>query len=517
MARAEGVVIASEHFWAFARRDGTISEGTMPTPPAAVRRVPLLRGLVRLGLALAPLFRGTAVARPRERALLVVALLAPLSLVFLPHAASLPVGITTAVVLLAWLLRGRTLYLHGAEHRAIAAAEEGSLLATWSGAVRPTRFSPRCGTNFAALVLPVSVAADRFWPLSAAVYTPFAVTLLSLALTMELWQLVQASHYRAARAVHSLTHRGRERLRGPKPHDDNGHPLAPLDAWGHDQLWWLDRMVRTTQPLAERMTLVWHDWFATSRDGVDSARLMIRQNKLFRTHGLGSFGTLLTEVTKDPAMLIWLSGTDNTKDSPNENYGRELLELFTIGADRGGYTERDVREQARALTGWRNDWNDNVGPVNFRYDPRRHDDGVKTIFGKHGRFTWRDSARLCVQHRLHPSFFVTKLLSYFVPTAPSSAAKRELQHLYTHSGHSVRPVVEAILKHPALYEGPRMVKPPAVYVAGLLRALRRGIDTEDWTSLLSLAGQQLFYPPNVAGWDDTRWLATITFRSRWMI
>jgi len=181
MARAEGVVIASERFWAFARRDGSVSEGTMPTPPAAVRRVPLLRGLVRVGLALAPLFRGTGVARPRERALLVVALLLPLSLVFLPHAASLPVGIATAAVLLAWLLRGRTLYLHGAEHRAIAAAEEGSLLATWSGAARPTRFSPRCGTNFAALVLPVSVAADRFWPLSAAVYTPFAVTLLSLA------------------------------------------------------------------------------------------------------------------------------------------------------------------------------------------------------------------------------------------------------------------------------------------------------------------------------------------------
>jgi len=200
MARAEGVVIASERFWAFARRDGSVSEGVMPAPPAAVRRVPLLRGLVKLGLALAPLFSGTGVARPGERALLLVALLAPLSLIFLPHAASLPVGIATAVVLLAWLLRGRTLFLHGAEHRAIAAVEEGSLLATWNGVARPTRFSPRCGTNFAALVLPVSVAADRLWPLSAAIYTPFAVTLLSLALTMELWQLVQASRYRVARA-----------------------------------------------------------------------------------------------------------------------------------------------------------------------------------------------------------------------------------------------------------------------------------------------------------------------------
>ncbi len=318
-------------------------------------------------------------------------------------------------------------------------------------------------------------------------------------------------------AVHKLTHPGPERFKGPKPHDEDGRPLAPYDAWGHDQLWWLDRMVRTSRPLVERMTLVWHDWFATSREGVDSVGLMLKQNRLFRTHGLGSFMTLVTEVTRDPAMLLWLSGTDNTKDSPNENYGRELMELFTLGADRGAYTERDVREQARALTGWRNDWDDNIGPVNFRFDPEYHDDGVKTIFGKRGRFDWRDSSRLCVQHRLHPSFFVTKLWSYFVPTKPPAATRRALEKLYVSHSYQVRPVVEAILKHPALYTGPRMVKSPAVYTAGLLRALKRGIDTEAWTWLTSLAGQQLFHPPNVAGWDDSRWLDTATYRARWMI
>src|SRR5436190_15992951 len=174
MARAEGVVIASERFWAFARRDGTVQEGDMPAPPHVVRRVPLLRGLVRLGLALAPLFRGTGVARAHERVLLIAALLAPLSLIFLPQSFGMPLGIATAVVLLAWLLRGRTLFLHGAEHRAIAAAESGSLIDTWLGAARPSRFAPRCGTNFAALVIPVSVGADRVWPLATAVYTPFA-------------------------------------------------------------------------------------------------------------------------------------------------------------------------------------------------------------------------------------------------------------------------------------------------------------------------------------------------------
>jgi hypothetical protein len=171
----------------------------MPAPPRAVRRVPLLRGLIRLFSALSPLFRGAGVARRGERLLLVALLLTPLLLIFLPQSASLPIGLGTAVVLLAWMLRGRTLFLHGAEHRAIAAAEERRLVATWDADAKPSRFAPRCGTNFAALVVPVSVLFDRLWPLPAALYTPFAVTLLSLALTMELWQIVQTSRTRAAR------------------------------------------------------------------------------------------------------------------------------------------------------------------------------------------------------------------------------------------------------------------------------------------------------------------------------
>jgi hypothetical protein len=199
MARADGIVIASERFWAFAGRDGSVREGAMPPPPRLLRRIPLLRGLLRLSTALTPLFRGAGVAGRGERLLIVTALLAPLSLIFLPQSASLPLGIGTGVVLLAWMLRGRTLFLHGAEHRAIAAAEERRLGATWRAEVKPSRFAPRCGTNFAALVVPVSLAADRLWPLPVALYTPFAVTLVSLALTMELWQLVQDSRNRVAR------------------------------------------------------------------------------------------------------------------------------------------------------------------------------------------------------------------------------------------------------------------------------------------------------------------------------
>jgi len=191
----------------------------MPAPPRLVRRVPLLRGMVRLGLALTPLFRGRGVARRRERVFLLAALLAPLSLIFLPQSASLPLGIGIGVVLVGWMLRGRTLFLHGAEHRAIAAAEAGNLVPTWVGQAKPSRFATRCGTNFAALVFPVSVLADRLWPLPAAAYTPFAISLLSLALTMELWQLVQTSRSRFAR-VFLLPGLALQRLTTQEPSDE---------------------------------------------------------------------------------------------------------------------------------------------------------------------------------------------------------------------------------------------------------------------------------------------------------
>jgi uncharacterized protein (DUF1800 family) len=315
-------------------------------------------------------------------------------------------------------------------------------------------------------------------------------------------------------AVFSLTRPGAERLEGPAPSVD-GEPLAPADAWGHDHLWWLDRMVRSNRQLVERMTLNWHDWFATSRSGVDSGRLMLNQNQLLRRNALGNFGTLLAKVTVDPAMLLWLSGSDNNRWSPNENYAREMMELFTLGAGRG-YSERDVREQARALTGWRNDWDDGVGPHHFRYDRKFHDDGRKRVFGRRGRFNWHDSVRMCLEHPKHPSFLVAKLWAYFVPTPPDAATARALERMYVRGHRRIRPLVEAILMHPDLYDGPRMVKPPVVYVAGLLRATGKGIDRDDWTWICDLAGQVLFRPPNVAGWDESRWLDTATFRGRWL-
>jgi hypothetical protein len=193
MARPDGVVIVSERFWAFAGRDGTLREGEMPSPPAWLDRVPLARGLLRLFASLAPLLRRSGVAGRRERPLLIAAILAPFLLIFLPDALRLPVGLVATLGLAAWMLRGRTLRLHGAEHRAIAAVEERRLIATWNGVAKPTRFSPRCGTNFAAVLLPVTWLADRAWPLPVALWTPLAVTAVSLALSMELWRVVQAT------------------------------------------------------------------------------------------------------------------------------------------------------------------------------------------------------------------------------------------------------------------------------------------------------------------------------------
>jgi Protein of unknown function (DUF1385) len=202
MARANGVVIVSERFWAFAASDGSLSEGLTPRGGRRLRYLPLVRGLARLAASVGPLARGRGVASVRERALLLVGIVAPLLLFLLPPSVQLPVGLALTAGLVAWLLRGRTLHLHGAEHRAIAAAEGRRLADTWAGRARPTRFARRCGTNFAALALPVAIVGERVWPLPAvAVLTPLVVVLLSLALTMEVWQLVQTSERRAARIL----------------------------------------------------------------------------------------------------------------------------------------------------------------------------------------------------------------------------------------------------------------------------------------------------------------------------
>ena len=189
-----------------------------------------------------------------------------------------------------------------------------------------------------------------------------------------------------------------------------------------------------------------------------------------------------------------------------------MMELFTLGADRGAYTERDVREQARALTGFRNDWSAEPRTCRLPLRPAPPRPGRQDDLPPPGRSTWRDSCRLCVDAPaprvvLRPEA-LELLRARSRRTRDAGGARAALRRL----DYEVRPVVEAILRHPALYNGPRMVKPPVVYIAGLLRRSGAGSTPTAWTWLDRSAGQQLFYPPNVAGWNDTRWLDTATLR-----
>ena len=181
--------------------------------------------------------------------------------------------------------------------------------------------------------------------------------------------------------VQSLTRpSGSATLTGPEPTDDEGNALEPADAWGQDHCWWLDRMVRSDQQLVERMTFIWHDWFANSNGKVGSQQQMLDQNELFRANALGSFHDLFLAVTTNPAMLVFLDGIYNDRYEPNENYAREMMELFSLGADRGAYTETDIREMARALTGWSAEWTQSRTaelPLRRHASRQRQQDGVR--------------------------------------------------------------------------------------------------------------------------------------------
>ncbi len=303
---------------------------------------------------------------------------------------------------------------------------------------------------------------------------------------------------------------GGTRLRGRAPHVDH-RKLDPVNQWGDDVLWWLDRMIRSTHPLVEKMTLFWHDHFATADE---ETPLMLAQNKLLRRHALGNFRQLLGDVTRDPAMQLFLSLADSTKEAPNENYARELMELFTLGS---GYTERDVREAARALTGYRSKWGDR-GLVSIHFDPELHDDGVKRVLGRRGRLGAGDVLDLVCAHPRHAPFLVEKLWSFFVATPPSRATVRSLTGIYRRSKGEIKPVVRAILEHPALYKhlgAPDMVKSPVVYVAGAMRTTGTSITGGYPVWLLDTMGQLPFSPPSVAGWDwGPAWMSTNAIRQR---
>jgi len=301
-------------------------------------------------------------------------------------------------------------------------------------------------------------------------------------------------------------------LHGPAARVD-GAALDPINTYGHDVLWWLDRVVRGEHPLVERMTFNWHDHFATSNNGVGDTRLMIKQYWTLRRYSLGRFRDLARAMTRDRAMQLWLSLANSEKGSPNENFARELLELFTLGVNNG-YTEKDVREAARALTGFTFDYETKA----FGFDPDRHDDGIKRIMGRTGRFQPLDVVDIAIGHKAHAAYICNKLWDYFSPRPCPPKLLRDLTRTYRAAKTDVRPVLREILNHKLFYAGlyePDMVKSPFVYLAGMMRQTNTYVTDDGWAWRLDQMGQVPFHPPNVSGWEGgLAWLSTSSIRAR---
>ena len=276
--------------------------------------------------------------------------------------------------------------------------------------------------------------------------------------------------------------------------------------------WWLHRMVHTTRPLQEKLTLFWHGHFATSMVKVRDPLLMRWQNELFREHGLGSFRTLLQRVSRDPAMLRWLDGNTNRKASPNENYARELLELFTLGI--GNYTEDDVQAAARAYTGWFIDQQ----TLAFRFAPQAHDAGVKTFLGRTGTLDGDDVVEVILAQPAAARLVARKLFRFFVYDDPEPETVERFADVLRGADYELRPLVEALLRSPE-FSSPRAyhakIKGPVELVVGAVRQLGATTAYQDLFVPLRRMGQDLFAPPNVKGWDGgLAWVSTSTMLER---
>ena len=278
--------------------------------------------------------------------------------------------------------------------------------------------------------------------------------------------------------------------------------------------WWLERMVSGPRPLQEKLALFWHGHFATSAQKVKNAWFMWRQNDIFRRHGAGNWLTLLTEVSKDPAMLIWLDQAQSRKEKPNENFAREVMELFALG--EGNYTEQDVTEAARAFTGW------SLDRLNgeFIYRARAHDEGVKTILGKSGNFNGEGVLKMIVEHPQCAPFITRKLWSFFAQENPSDGLVNVLAQQFRSTGYEFKPVLRTIFLSEAFYSPAvvrQQVKSPVQWLVGTVRLLERSLPPAQRSAqALRLLGQDLLLPPNVKGWDGgLSWITTNNLLNRY--
>jgi uncharacterized protein (DUF1800 family) len=278
------------------------------------------------------------------------------------------------------------------------------------------------------------------------------------------------------------------------------------------QALWFHRLLSSPHPLLERMTLFWHDHFATSNSKVADVLLMSEQHETIRRHALGHFGELLHAMTRDPAMLVWLDSDSNRKGAPNENYAREVFELFSLGD--GNYTEDDIKEAARALTGW------SVRDGRAFFDPAQHDDGEKTIFGQTGHWTSGDVVRLALAQPACPRFIIRKLFGEFVSDAavPSDELLQPLADGFRQRDYDMAWLVERMISSWVFYSDAAIrqrVKSPVEFVVETVRSLNGRVSPRDAAQLCGEMGQALFLPPSVKGWDGGRdWINSSTLLLR---
>ncbi len=303
-----------------------------------------------------------------------------------------------------------------------------------------------------------------------------------------------------------------------------GQYTAEADRAAELRGWWLYCMLRSGHPLREKLTLFWHNHFATSIAKVNSTREMFNQNKLLRQHALGKFGPFLLAISKDAAMLHWLDSNSNIKGKPNENYAREIMELFSLGV--GNYTEKDIREAARAFTGWHTD-SDGSG---FEFNARLHDDGVKTVLGQTGNWNGDDVVRILLQQPAAALFLVRKLYRFYVSEThtPPDSFLEPLAESFRKSDYDIAALVRRILSSRHFfsdYAFRQKIKSPVELVLGAVRSIYREYDPkdkkyqpltqQDLVRHIDAMGQVLFAPPNVKGWREAKsWLNTATMLAR---
>lgn len=277
--------------------------------------------------------------------------------------------------------------------------------------------------------------------------------------------------------------------------------------------WWLQEMRETPAPLAERMVLFWHNHFATSAQKVQQPQGMYFQHQLFRQHALGSFRELLQGVARDPAMLIYLDGASNRAQAPNENFAREVMELFALG--EGQYSERDIKEAARAFSGWavdREAWR-------AQLRPRQHDAGEKTLFGKTARFDTASALDAMLDQPAAARFITAKLWREFVSPTPDAAGVERIAQRFRASGWRTEVALRELLLSDAFWaDGSRaaLIKSPVELAVGTLRQFEIQLDnTLPLVALTSRLGQMLFLPPNVKGWPGyTDWINSTSLLNR---